>query len=130
MMGYDYDLVFRKGSSNTVADALSRRPIAALHALTVLESGLLQQIKQSWLQDPAAIHLIHKTKDKQTDPNHTKYTWQSGELRRKGRLVVGHDQALRKLLLHHFHSSSTGGHSGMEATMKRISSVVYWKGKG
>ena len=30
MMGYDYEVVFKKGSCNTVDDALSRKPQASL----------------------------------------------------------------------------------------------------
>ncbi|KAJ7946901.1 Ty3/gypsy retrotransposon protein [Quillaja saponaria] len=53
---------------------------------------------------------------------------QQDQLRRKGRLVVGADEVLRKELLELFHSSPGGGHSGMYATSKRISGIFYWKG--
>lgn len=57
-----------------------------------------------------------------------KYTWQNGQLRRNGKLMVGADNGLRDELLQYFHSSTTGGHSGISATMRRIAGVVYWKG--
>ena len=75
MMGYDYDLVFRKGSKNVVADALSRIPQVALQAITFCSNDLLARIKQSWLQDPKMIHLMHKAKGN-TSLN-SKYTWQA-----------------------------------------------------
>ena len=43
-------------------------------------------------------------------------------------MVVGDDVALRKDLLKYFHSSPDGGHSGMDATSRRIGAMVYWKG--
>ena len=126
MMGYDFELIFRKGSSNQVADALSRIPTVEFHAISVFQTDLFQKIKHSWLQDAHLVHLIHKAKSQAGV--HGKYTWQRDQLRRKGKLVVGSDSALRTELLQHFHTSAVGGHSGVEATMKRISSVVYWKG--
>ena len=47
---------------------------------------------------------------------------------RKTKLVVGLDDQLRKELLEAFHTSADMGHSGVEATMKRLNDVVYWKG--
>ncbi|KAF3665039.1 hypothetical protein FXO37_11211 [Capsicum annuum] len=41
------------------------------------------------------------------------------QLRWKGRLVVGADQELRKTIIELWHSSSQGGHSGMDTTIKR-----------
>ena len=49
-------------------------------------------------------------------------------MRRKGKLVVGLDLPLCTDLLHHFHSSTLGGHSGVQQTMARLCAVVYLKG--
>ena len=126
MMGYDYELVFRRGSKNTVADALSRLPQVTLQAITMCTNQLLDRIKRSWVTDPRMVHLMHKAKDK--GDQQSKYSWQSGLLRRKGKLVIGDDQELRQDLLKYFHSSPEGGHSSMDATARRIGAVVYWKG--
>ena len=69
---------------------------------------------------------MHKLKH--SPSSKSKYTWMRGQLRRNGRLVVGQDAKLREELLSLFHSSPVGGHSGAEATMKRLRSVCYWKG--
>ncbi|GJT31209.1 reverse transcriptase [Tanacetum coccineum] len=58
----------------------------------------------------------------------SKYTWSANELRRKGKLVVVNDEQLRLKLISHFHDSPTGGHSSMQATMKRLAAYFYWKG--
>ena len=125
MMGYDYTVIFKKSANNMVADAFSRLPMVELKAISVFSTDLFQRIKQSWIQDPAMVHLLHKVKNGKAN---TKYTWVNDQLRRKGKLMVGADNSLRMDLLNYFHSSSSGGHSGMEATMKRMAAVVYWKG--
>ena len=54
-----------------------------------------------------------------------KYSWQNGQLRRKGKLMVGIDPQLRVQLIKYFHCSAEGGHSGMDATIKRIAAVLF-----
>ncbi|GJQ96806.1 retrotransposon-related protein [Tanacetum coccineum] len=41
--------------------------------------------------------------------NSTKYTWSNGQLRRKGKLMVGNVGQLRKQLFLHFHGDAVGG---------------------
>ena len=125
MMGYDYTLTFRKGANNVVADALSRLPTPEFNAISLFTTDLLQKIKHSWVQDSALVHLLHKIQKGEAS---SKYTWHNGQLRRRNKLMVGADAELRLELLKYFHSSPQGGHSGVEATMKRIAAVVYWKG--
>jgi hypothetical protein len=48
-------------------------------------------------------------------------------LRRKGKWVVGADDALRQAMVTHFHTSAMGGHSGVQATLNRIGTFFYWK---
>ncbi|KAI4294825.1 hypothetical protein MLD38_040853 [Melastoma candidum] len=50
-----------------------------------------------------------------------------GELRRKGKLLVGSNAGLRQKIISLLHDTPTGGHSGMQATTKRISALFYWK---
>lgn len=47
---------------------------------------------------------------------------------RKGKLVIGPDNTLRRELLELMHSSTIGGHSGIHAMTQRLLSLVYWKG--
>ena len=86
----------------------------------------MEKIKRSWLKDPKAIHLMHKAQ-KASGPG-SKYTWQAGLLKRKGKLIVGDDPVLRTDLLRYFHSSPEGVHSGVDATSRCLAIVVFWKG--
>ncbi|WMV35100.1 hypothetical protein MTR67_028485 [Solanum verrucosum] len=55
------------------------------------------------------------------------YLYRGGLLFFKGRLVLPVDSSLRLHLLHEFHSSHVGGHSGIARTFHRLSSNFYWK---
>ena len=123
MMGFDYEVVW---SSNMVADALSRRPYGELQVITLFHIDLLKMIKLSWTTDPYLVQLISQLQ--QRSKVLTKYLWQNNQLRQKGKQVVGDVPNLKTKLLHHFHSSVDGGHSGVKPTMARIKSVLYWKG--
>lgn len=43
------------------------------------------------------------------------------------RLVVGNDEQLKKDIISLWHDSTQGGHSGMDATIKRHQYLFYWK---
>lgn len=55
-----------------------------------------------------------------TQQPHKNFTWESGILRRKGKLVVGNDVGLKITIIQQFHDSPLGGHSGYDLTYKRI----------
>ncbi|GJR58207.1 reverse transcriptase [Tanacetum coccineum] len=73
----------KKGKENVVADALSRA--------TLFTNPVLKSANESLQQGTA---------------HNSKYTWTTNELRRKGKLVVGNDEAVRLRLIAHFHSSA------------------------
>ena len=50
----------------------------------------------------------------------------NGELRRKGKLVVGNDVELKTHILKWLHDSAVGGHSGRDATLHRVKSLFFW----
>ena len=123
MMNYDYTLIFRKGSNNKVVDALSRLPLAKFNAFSIIDSDLIHRIQQSWLKDPAMVHLLHKAKN---SPKHdNKYSWANNQLKRKGKVLIGANDELRNELLSYFHNSTQDGHSSIEVTMKKLAVVVY-----
>nr|CAD1837126.1 unnamed protein product [Ananas comosus var. bracteatus] len=85
LMGYDYELVYKNGRENVVADALSRAP--SLQAISAIHTDLLEQIKLSWNQDDRIKKILA---DKQRGGHSgSHYTWTQGLLKRKGKLVVG-----------------------------------------
>ena len=63
----------KKGSTNVVAEALSRMPEDHLKVISVFNNDLLQRIKYSWVEDPALVALLHKLKN--SVGVNPKYTW-------------------------------------------------------
>lgn len=46
----------------------------------------------------------------------------------KNRLVLPHTSSFILLLLHEFHGSPIGGHSGFLKTYRRLATELYWEG--
>jgi hypothetical protein len=128
LLGFDFVIQYKEGSSNVAADALSRKDGAELLALLLsnADDNLLESIIYHWQHDPYLQTIIH---DLQKDPkSHPKFSWIRDELRRNGKLVIGSNTAIKETILTWLHSSSVGGHSGRDVTASRIKSLFYWKG--
>ncbi|GMJ10321.1 hypothetical protein HRI_004701300 [Hibiscus trionum] len=118
MMGFDYEVQYRRGIHNIVADALCRRPVessCATMGVSHVDFEMLKRIKETWQADDKLRKMI-KTKEEQPD-KHPKYQWDGELLKRKGKLVVGSDSEVKKEMLRFFHDSMVGGHSGVTATI-------------
>ncbi|GMI77908.1 hypothetical protein HRI_001460100 [Hibiscus trionum] len=129
MMGYSYEVQYRKGATNLVADCLSRRPESgSIMAMGVssMSTELMNRISNSWQTDDKCLKIIKEIEDGSS--RHSKYSWDGQTLKRRDKLVVGKDSALRGDFLKFFHESVIGGHSGAHATMRRMTTVLYWKG--
>ncbi|GKB25597.1 ty3-gypsy retrotransposon protein [Tanacetum coccineum] len=104
LMGFDYEIIFKKEVENVSADAL---------------------IADTWEEDNELKAKVDKLKKGEYVTN--AYVWENHQLRRKGKLVVGNNAALRMELLTHFHSGPVGRHVGIKATMHKLCSLFYWR---
>ena len=128
LLGFDYEIEFKKGKDNVVADALSRVSCRALSTLTVstISTTLLEEIKQSWKTDKGMQTLIQELS--LHPASHPHYSWVNQLLCRKGKLVVGQNVPLQTQIISLYHDSATRGHSGTIVTAKRVANGFYWKG--
>ncbi|GMJ04990.1 hypothetical protein HRI_004168200 [Hibiscus trionum] len=84
MMGYDYELQYRKGCNNIVVDVLSRRPeVGSLMTMGVskITTDLMERVIASWQEDEKLQKLI-KEKNKGSS-KHARYKWDGKLLKRK-----------------------------------------------
>jgi hypothetical protein len=62
LFGYDYEIIYKKGKDNVMADALSQKyeDEGSLFSLSFIVPDWLQAVRQEWLQDPKSSHLIQQ----------------------------------------------------------------------
>ncbi|GJW97325.1 retrotransposon-related protein [Tanacetum coccineum] len=128
LLGFDYEVVYKKGSDNGAADALSRVQTSELFSMvtTLVSIDLAKKIEASWLADDKLQAIINKLQVGQITKRH--YVWSNNQLTRKGKIVVCNDPELRKELLQYFHGGVVGGHSRVKVTTHKICLSLYWKG--
>lgn len=127
LLAYDFDVEYKTGASNRVADALSRRDgDYELSALSIpvwldweaLESAVtadnnLKKIVEQLRHDPTSVSL---------------YSLVNNRLFYRNRIVIPANSSWIPTLLEEFHSTPIGGHSGAYRTYRRLASSIYWKG--
>ncbi|XP_026377993.1 uncharacterized protein LOC113272361 [Papaver somniferum] len=115
---YDKEMLAIVGSTNKAADTLSRLVNPQLLAITAPIFSSVDDIIAECHNDPTLRALIEQL---QLNPNSKRhYSYLNGVLRYKGRIVVVSSSEWCKKLLHEFHSTPLGGHSGYLRTFKRL----------
>ncbi|KAL2223627.1 UNVERIFIED_CONTAM: Transposon Tf2-12 polyprotein [Sesamum indicum] len=126
---FHFVLEYRAGSSNHVADALSRRAdLASLGSVAALSSSAVatsirDRARELLSKDPAAqglIQLVEQGKARQ-------FWLEDGLLMTKGnRLYVPKGGDLRKSLISECHDTLWAGHQGEERTYALVQRAYYW----
>ncbi|KAJ1694535.1 hypothetical protein LUZ63_011233 [Rhynchospora breviuscula] len=132
LLGLHYIIEYKKGTSNLVADALSRREGIGNPTNTSSELNLVSEIIPQWVTDLLNSYtddewisgLKQKLQAGISDTHHL--SEHQGILRYKGRICVGNANQWRAKLFHEFHSSNLGGHSGSLVTYKKMKALFYW----
>lgn len=131
LLGFDFDIIYKPGSSNVATDALSRIPLPSPELQVMM--GTSRPLAAIW----EALRYFYKhhqpsaallTNVQQHPSDHADYSTSNGLLFHKGRLVVPHDSALQHLIISEYHNTPVGGHAGIQRTLKRLSSTFYWPG--
>lgn len=124
LLGFDYDIQYKKGSDNTAADALSRVHCSALslHVVSIVSIEFFNEILSSWLYDS----FIQKLLSQRNAP--AKYSFVDQQLRKKGGLLVGNNVSLRRKIIALIHDGAEGSHSGISITTQRVKALFYWRG--
>lgn len=126
-MGYNFDIKYKPGASNKIADALSRE-----YAGSSELSNLVTTCGVQWadllpqVQNDPFIQQVRE--DTSTGQPLKGYNIDQGILRYKGRLVIPSKPSLVDHLLREYHDTPLGGHSGDFKTYQRLAQEWYWPG--
>jgi len=128
LLGLQYKIIYKQGVENRAADALSRKPAhsSSCAALSVCSPLWLDEVAASYEGDSHAQSIIARLVVNSAVVPH--FTWQSGLLRYKNRIWIGHHSALQKKIIAALHDSAVGGHSGVPVTYSRIKQLFAWAG--
>ncbi|CAH9146476.1 unnamed protein product [Cuscuta epithymum] len=125
LLGYDYEIQYRSGASNRVADALSRYPTDVSPTLSVI-SSTTADIWNQIAEEQARLPYFQSLRIKMDGNTPTHFTVHQGLVRFKNRIALSPDSTIIPTLLFEYHSTPVGGHSGVLRTFKRLSQVFYW----
>lgn len=140
MQEFDYDLVYKPGTTNRVADPLSRRPhtVNTIHHLEI-DRDRQKKLKEGYKADKAYNVLyeafINGTdipKELKPKAKHYKLLDELLYFTPNGttfdRLVVPKFKNLQEEILHDHHDIPTAGHLGLDKTYETIQRQYYWGG--
>lgn len=123
LIGFDFEIQYKPGSSNIVANSLSRQMMFSV--LSVVQLGDMKQ----WEKDVTKNgKLSTVTQDLTLDStSHPGYQLQRGRLFYNGKLVIPRQSSRIPTLISEFHNSPMGGHSGFFRTFKRVAKGYFGK---
>ena len=120
-MGFDFEIKYKAGNENRVANALSRKmKYSAISSVTFCDWTDLEDEIQANDRLRRIFHDLLRDA-----PSYPGFEINKGRLYYKGRLVIAKNSAKIPQLLQGFHDSYTGGHSGFFRIYKRISGLLY-----
>ena len=97
MLGYDFEIIYKKGKKNVVADALSRKyedVESFLYAISILQPEWVTEARDEWKNDEEVWTLICKLEQ---DPNVSDtFSWKNDSLWYKDRLYLCKNSQLKQ----------------------------------
>jgi hypothetical protein len=129
ILGYDFEIIYKKGKQNVVADALSRKDEyveAFLYAISIIQPDWIIEARDEWKNDEKVWNLIQRL---QQDSNASDtFTWKNDSLWYKYHLYLCKNSQIKQKVLLELHTSPVGGHLGFLKTYHRVKKDFFWDG--
>lgn len=120
LLGYDFEVHYKKDKENSVADALSHKYMGEFSALTLPLASWLSTLRFDYTTSPELIKLQDQFCKGQLDSSI--YSMRDGLIFYKNRIFVPAKSPIQDILMELMHSSPLGGHSGFHKTYHRLKS--------
>jgi hypothetical protein len=127
ILGYDFEIIYKKGKQNVVADALSRKDEdveAFLYAISIIQPDWIIEARDEWKNDEKVWTLIQRLQQDSSASN--TFTWKNDSLWYKYCLYLCKKSQLKQKVLLEFHTSPVGGNSGFLKTYHRVKNDFFW----
>lgn len=128
LLGYTFDIHYKPGPTNKIADALSRQNAMEMECNSMATvCGLKWEFVQKFIDKDETIQkLISQLQKGESVPKW--FTLENNVLKYKGRVVIPSKSELTSRLLKEYHDSPVGGHAGDFKTYQRMAAEWYWMG--